>query len=112
MVEIENSLGDLLNHLSGSPEPLSHNRHIPLPKYIQNPRPAKLHPRPDVPHIDVLSKEQADEFRLKTAIFKSATKTSKHAFFTLLTTFPIIPNEHSLSTVDIALDMNCLFETF
>lgn len=60
----------------------------------------------------VVSKEQADEFRLKTAIFKSATKTTKQVFFTLLTTFPIVPNEQSLSAVDIALDMNCLFETF
>jgi hypothetical protein len=60
----------------------------------------------------LVNKEQADEFRLKTAIFKSATKTTKQVFFTLLTTFPIVPNEQSLSTVDIALDMNCLFEVF
>jgi hypothetical protein len=60
----------------------------------------------------VVNKEQADEFRLKTAIFKSSTKTTKQVFFTLLTTFPIVPNEQSLSTVDIALDMNCLFEGF
>jgi len=59
-----------------------------------------------------VSKEQADEFRLKTAIFKSVTKTNKQVFFTLLTTFPIVPNEQSLSAVDIALDMNCLFEPF
>lgn len=60
----------------------------------------------------LVNKEQADEFRLKNAIFKSATKTTKQVFFTLLTTFPIVPNEQSLSTVDIALDMNCLFEVF
>ena len=34
------------------------------------------------------------------------TKTNKQVFFTLLTTFPLVPNEQSLS----ALDMNCLFE--
>lgn len=58
-----------------------------------------------------LTKAQADAFRLKTAIFKNATNTSKQVFFTLLTTFPVIPNEQSLGVVDIALDMNCLFES-
>lgn len=57
-----------------------------------------------------LKKEHADEFRLKKAIFKSVTGTTKQVFFTLLTTFPLTPNEHSLGTVDKALDMNCLFE--
>jgi len=47
---------------------------------------------------------------LKKAIFKSATGTSKQVFFTMLATFPLLPNEHSLGTVDTALDMNCLFE--
>lgn len=60
----------------------------------------------------VLKKEQADDIRLKMAIFKSATATSKQLFFTLLSTFPLVPNEHSLGTVDMALDMNCLFESF
>lgn len=59
-----------------------------------------------------LKKEQADEFRLKKAIFKSATGTNKQVFFTLLSTFPLTPNEHSLGAVDQALDMNCLFEPF
>lgn len=59
-----------------------------------------------------LKKEQADEFRLKKAIFKSETATAKQIFFTLLSTFPLTPNEHSLGSVDRALDMNCLFEPF
>ncbi len=58
----------------------------------------------------MLKKEQADDIRLKKAIFKSATGTSKQVFFTLLTTFAIVPNEHSLGTIDKALDMDCLFE--
>ncbi len=58
----------------------------------------------------VLKKEQAEEIRLKRAIFRAATATNKQLFFTLLTTFPLIPNEHSLGNVDAALDMNCLFE--
>jgi hypothetical protein len=57
-----------------------------------------------------LSKDQAEEIRVKKAIFKSATTTTKQLFFTLLTTFPLVPNEHSLSVVDSILDMNCLFE--
>lgn len=60
----------------------------------------------------VLNKDQADDIRLKMAIFKSATATIKQLFFTLLTTFPLTPNEHSLGVVDKALDMNCLFEPF
>ncbi len=58
----------------------------------------------------VLNKGQADDFRMKTAVFKSATATNKQVFFTLLTSFPLLPNEHSLGVVDRALDMNCLFE--
>jgi len=59
-----------------------------------------------------MSKEQADDARMKVAIFKSATATSKQVFFTLLTTFPLVPNEHSLGTVARALNMDCLFEPF
>ena len=58
----------------------------------------------------VLNKAQADDFRIKTAVFKSATATNKQVFFTLLTSFPLLPNEHSLGVVDRALDMCCLFE--
>jgi hypothetical protein len=59
-----------------------------------------------------VSKEQAALFRLKTAIFKTEAKTPKQVFLTLLTTFPIVPNEHSLGSVDVAIDMNALFEPF
>lgn len=59
----------------------------------------------------VLKKDQADDIRLKKAIFKSATGTSKQVFFTMLSTFPLLPNEHSLGILDNALDMNCLFES-
>jgi uncharacterized protein len=58
----------------------------------------------------VVTKEQAEQFRLKKAIFKSATKTNKQVFLTLMTTFAHVPNEHSLDTVDQSLDMSCLFE--
>jgi AAA+ ATPase superfamily predicted ATPase len=58
----------------------------------------------------VLNKEQAQAIRQTIAIFKSATSTSKQVFFTLLSTFSLVPNEHSLGVIDKALDMNCLFE--
>lgn len=58
----------------------------------------------------VLKKSQADEIRLKKAIFKDATATNKQIFFVLLTTFPIVPNEHSLAVFDRVLDMDCLFK--
>jgi hypothetical protein len=60
----------------------------------------------------VLTKEQAADYRLKTAIFKATTGTTKQLFFTLLTTFPLTVNEYSLGVVDKALDMDCLFEPF
>ena len=60
----------------------------------------------------VLNKAQAEEIRLKMAIFKHATGTTKQLFFTLLTTFPLVHNEHSLGTVHQALDMDWLFVAF
>lgn len=59
----------------------------------------------------VLNKSQADDLRLKTAIFKSATATNKQVFVTLLTTFPLQPNPHSIGVVDNTLDMDCLFQS-
>jgi uncharacterized protein len=58
----------------------------------------------------VLTKEDAENARLKLAIFKSATETTKQLFFNLLTTFPIVQNELSLGLVDKAFDLNCLFD--
>jgi hypothetical protein len=60
----------------------------------------------------VLSKEQAEEIRLKKAIFKSSTNSNKQVFVTLLSSFALSPNENSLSVLDNALDMNSLFEPF
>ncbi len=58
----------------------------------------------------VVKKDQADEIRLKKAIFKDVTGTNKQVFYVLLTTFPIIQNEHSLDVFDKVLDMDCLFK--
>lgn len=57
-----------------------------------------------------LNKEMADDFRMKSAIFKTESKSTKHIFLTLLSTFPLKTNEHSLGLIDQVLDMNCLFQ--
>lgn len=58
----------------------------------------------------VLKKEQAEEIRLKKAIFKEETGTNKQIFYTLLTTFLPPSNEHSTAVFDRILNMDCLFD--
>lgn len=57
-----------------------------------------------------LTKSYAKELRTKMAIFESKTKTRKQLFMTMLTTFGILPNEHSIGLIDRALTMDLLFE--
>lgn len=59
-----------------------------------------------------VSKEQAEEIAVKKAIFQSATGSNKQIFYTWLSTFAPVTNEHSLAVLDVTLDMNCLFEPF
>ena len=58
----------------------------------------------------ILTKAYAKELRTKMSVFESNTKTRKQLFMTMLTTFGIIPNEHSLGLVDTALTMDILFK--
>ena len=44
------------------------------------------------------------------AVFKAATKTRKQVFLTMITTFGVKQNQHSLGLVDVALTMDDLFE--
>jgi len=44
------------------------------------------------------------------AVFKANTNTRKQLFWTMLTTFGIVPNEHSLALVDQSFSMDILFE--
>ncbi len=57
-----------------------------------------------------LDKSDATELRERVALFKRLTKTQKQVFLTLVTTFGIKINEHSLGLIDNDLSMNVLFE--
>jgi len=58
----------------------------------------------------VPTKEFANKLRMKAAIFKAKTKTNKQLFINLITTFSIIPNEHSIGLIDEVLTLDSLFE--
>jgi hypothetical protein len=58
----------------------------------------------------VLDKEDATQLREKVTIFKSVTQTNKQVFLTLISTFGIKPNTHSIGLVNRSFDMNILFE--
>lgn len=58
----------------------------------------------------IISKTYAKELRTKMAIFKAKSKTRKQLFWTFITTFGLLPNEHSLGLLDKALTMDILFE--
>ncbi|MDX2246707.1 MAG: hypothetical protein SF052_08035 [Bacteroidia bacterium] len=57
-----------------------------------------------------VTKTFAQELRTKMAAFKAHTQTRKQLFFTLMTTFGLEPNEHSLGLIDQVLTMDVLFE--
>jgi uncharacterized protein len=56
-----------------------------------------------------LSKSYAADLRNKITIFKEMTETRKQVFLSLLTTFGLKHNEHSLGLIDNALTMDILF---
>ncbi len=58
----------------------------------------------------VIDKAQAMDFRNKMAAFKTASNTKKQLFLTLITTFGLKQNTHSLGLVDSSLTMDDLFE--
>lgn len=57
-----------------------------------------------------VTKSMAKELRYKITTFKEATKTRKLVFLTLITTFGLKQNQHSLGLVDATLTMDSLFE--
>lgn len=57
-----------------------------------------------------ISKKCADELRTKAHLFKSSTKTNKNVFITMVTTYGLNENEHSLELIQNSLKMDCLFE--
>ncbi len=56
-----------------------------------------------------VSKEYAQILQSKKWVFEAETKTRKHLFLTLVTTFGITPNEHSVGLVDQVLTTDDLF---
>jgi uncharacterized protein len=56
-----------------------------------------------------VDKTMADTLRIRRARFKETTNTKKHLFNTLITTYGINSNEHSLSQVDQVVGMEKLF---
>jgi len=57
----------------------------------------------------MLSKADADALRSKKGIFQRSTGTKKHIFITLIATYGLTPNSHSVGLVDQVLDMHTLF---
>jgi uncharacterized protein len=58
----------------------------------------------------VLAKSDASELRERVSLFKRLTKTQKHIFLSVISTYGVKVNEHSLGLVDNNFDMNILFE--
>lgn len=56
-----------------------------------------------------ISKDYAATLRKKRTIFKNNTQTKKQLFWTILTTFGLDHNEHSLGLVDQVMTMDKLF---
>jgi len=54
--------------------------------------------------------KENQEIREKIALFKTLSKTKKQIFFTVISTFGIKHNEHSLGLVDNSFSMDILFE--
>jgi len=58
----------------------------------------------------IMTEAYAQALRIKIAVFKAATKTKKQIFLTFLSSFPLVPNQHSVGLIDQKLTMDDLFE--
>jgi uncharacterized protein len=58
----------------------------------------------------VVTKKYSEELRAKKTIFKTATKTKKLLFTTLLSTYPVLKNNYYLEEIDNEITMDILFE--
>lgn len=56
-----------------------------------------------------IDKTMAMDYRNKMAAFKETTRTRKQVFLTMITTFGVKQNQHSLGLVDASLTMDDLF---
>lgn len=57
-----------------------------------------------------ITKDYAEKLREKLRIFQESTKTRKQLFLTLITTFGLRHNKHSLGLINSDLSMDMLFE--
>ena len=57
----------------------------------------------------VVTKEYAQNLQNKRDVFEETTQTRKHLFLTLISTFGITPNEHSVGLIDQILTSDDLF---
>jgi len=58
----------------------------------------------------IVTKKYADELRKKNRLFQESSKTKKHLFVTLVTTFGLDYNEDSLGLIDNVVEMGDLFK--
>lgn len=57
-----------------------------------------------------IDKAYAAQLRQKVEVFREVSKTRKQLFLTLITTFGLNANKHSIGLVDTALDLDALFD--
>ena len=57
-----------------------------------------------------IDKKYADNLRKKVTAFRQQTRTRKATFLTMITTFGLNRNMHSVSVVQNDLTMNALFD--
>jgi len=57
-----------------------------------------------------MTKAYAKNLREKMAIFQSVTQTRKQLFLTMITTFGLMDNEHSIGFIDKSLTLEDLFK--
>lgn len=60
--------------------------------------------------VFIINKAYAANLRRKRRIFQDISQTRKQIFITLITSFGLVPNQHSIGLVDQAFDMSILFE--
>ncbi len=58
----------------------------------------------------VLNNEYAEKLRRKMMIFQTMEKVKKQLFWTFITTFGILPNQHAISTISNDIEMSVFFE--
>jgi uncharacterized protein len=60
--------------------------------------------------IWTIDKAEAEDLKEKVTLFKTITKTTKQVFLTIVSTFGIKRNEHSIDLIDNEIRLNALFE--